>query len=130
MSVQNIMILQPLDDLDNREAQAISTSRSKKNPHLLQARELALELNLIWEQNARTVAGKGKGDPDHIQVSAMNTVTFLNIPQATTYLLNPMAATKFSIQRSDDSASSDPKEPDYTQVLTALPLGTVRSMAF
>jgi hypothetical protein len=55
MSVQNI--LQALDDLDHREAQVISTSQSKKNPYLPQARELALELNMIWEQNASMVLG-------------------------------------------------------------------------
>jgi hypothetical protein len=61
----------------------------------------------------------------------MNTVTLLKTPKATQYLINPVATSKVSIQRSEESDSSAPKEPDDTQVLDqALPLGSVRSMGY
>ena len=52
-------------DLDNREALAISAPRSKKDPYLCYARELAIALNSFWGKNARTtLPSKRKGDPD------------------------------------------------------------------
>ena len=64
----------------------------------------------------------------------MNNVTFHNIPRAMKSILNTVATFKAPISESDESGNSAPtlysKEPDDTQVLNGLPLGTVRSMAY
>ena len=63
-------------------------TQSKKNPFLMDARELAIDLKLIYDYNARTnLPGKAKDEPDSLCMSILNTVAELvDIPKATVAL--------------------------------------------
>ena len=118
-----------MEDLDNSDAlDFCSTIQAKREPYLCDARELAVALNLIWEQNAyTTLPDKGKGDPqaDSLSMSVLNTVALLNIPITTKSILNPTIPSKDAVhQNSGESCSSDPLAPDDMQALNALPVGT------
>ena len=59
-------------------------TQSKKNPFLMDSRELAIDLKLIYDDNARTnLPGKSKDGPDSLRMSIINTVAELvDIPKA------------------------------------------------
>ena len=95
-------------------------------------KNFVLALNSIWEQNAHiTLPGKGKCDPDSLLMSILNVVALLNIPMATNSIINPTIPSKDAVnQNSSESCSFDPQAPDDTQVLNALPVCSIRSMAY
>ena len=100
--------------------------QSKKNPFLMDARELAIQLNLIYEHNARTnLPGQSKDDPESLPMSIMNTVAeIIDIPKALHAL---QQGTKL---QSSDEQQEQGSESDDRQVLALLPVATRRSMKY